>query len=96
LEKLISMLIDMTAPMDSLDLRGSRSWRFRDRRQERMGATRREFPRIHDEPALRRKLGLTGTIRARPCRAIISSHIAFAVHRRNNMLTAFVCHTLSI
>jgi hypothetical protein len=62
LEKLISMLIDMTAPMDSLDLRGSRSWRFRDRRQERMGATRREFPRIHDEPALRRKLGLTGTV----------------------------------
>jgi hypothetical protein len=62
-----------------------------------MGATRREFPRTHDEPALRRKLGLTGTI-AEPGlggRAILSSHIAFAVHRRNNMLTAFVCHTLS-
>ncbi|WP_375588857.1 hypothetical protein ABWH89_17820 [Hoeflea alexandrii] len=52
------MLIDMTAPLDSLDLRGSRSWRFRGRRQERMGATRRKFPHAHDEPALRRKLGL--------------------------------------
>ncbi|MCC0051810.1 MAG: hypothetical protein H6881_08030 [Rhodobiaceae bacterium] len=51
------MLIDMTAPMDSDDLRGWRSWRFRGRRQERRGGTGGKGRFAHDEPDLRRKLG---------------------------------------
>ncbi|MEM5473378.1 hypothetical protein WNZ14_16730 [Hoeflea sp. AS60] len=92
------MLIDMTAPMDSRDLYGWRSSRFRGRRQERTGRTGGECLFVHDEPDLRRKLGTSRPARATnrwTLRGIPQTNIAFSVRHRNKPLTAFVCHTLS-